>query len=450
MTDKRTTFCQLLIIGTLLTSLQTQAQIIAFEHINVIPMDKEQVLYDHRVIVDDDKIVAIEPAASAASIKADRVINVQGKYMLPGFSETHYHMTSNPDEEYKMLVANGVTSVRNMAEFDTYGMDAIALRTQANRPEVLAPHFFTAGPMIEAVNTKTPADATKQVAFHQTRGYDFIKVHDNLSLDTYLTLLEAAEKANIPVIGHAQRDMPLELTLRMKSVAHMEELINVFSKEQLVDDAFMSDVIKQVKDSGIVLSPTLTTFALISRYSEDKAFEQLKSRPETAYLAQSNLTEWASDDNKYRQHEWFTSPDSLKRLAKELDTLKRLTLQMHKAGVPLMVGSDTYGLQVPGFSLHDEMQMMVDAGLPAFDVLKAATVTGARYLNRFASAGTINEGKKAEFVILSANPLNDISQTRNIDGVMLKGQWLNKAALSGLLQQVAAARTLEKSQTVKN
>jgi imidazolonepropionase-like amidohydrolase len=101
-----------------------------------------------------------------------------------------------------------------------------------------------------------------------------------------------------------------------------------------------------------------------------------------------------------------------------------------------MVGTDTYGLQVPGFSMHDEMALLVDAGMPNYEVLKAATLTSARYLKRSSSAGSIGVGKNAEFVILTGNPLEDIKQTKNIEGVMLKGKWLNRSDLDALLEQV--------------
>lgn len=440
------TLIHALTLGSLAMTLPLQAQTIAFEPVNVLSMDKPGVQANQRVIVQNNKIVAIEPASQDASLKADKVVNSTGKYMLPGFAETHYHLTSSVAEEFKLLLANGVTSVRNMSDwpqYEQFGIDIIDVRAQANATP-LAPWFFTAGPPLEKHNLKTPADAIAMVKYHTQRDYDFIKVHDDFSADTYLTLLRHAEQANIAVIGHAQRDLPLDYSLRLKSIAHIEEFIYLYSKEQLNDDAFLQQLAKQIKDSGVYLSPTLGTFALIARYADDKRFEQLKNRPETALLAQSNLQQWAVDNNSYRQKTWFTAPESLERLAGELKLLQRITLFMHNAEVPLMVGSDTYGLQVPGFSLHDEMQLMHQSGMPAYDVLKAATATSARYLGRYAIAGTISVGKNAEFVLLNSDPLADINNTRDISGVMHKGQWLNRAELDKLLHQVEVARRKEK------
>jgi len=435
-----------LVSGLLFVGVQAQAETIAFEHITIIPMDKEQVLLNQRVIVEDAKIIIIESAGSPSSVKIDRVIDGKGQYMMPGFSETHYHQTSNADEEYKLLIANGVTSVRNMAEFDSrHGadQDAIATRKHANKIATLAPHFYTTGPMLDKSNLRSLEDAVAMVKFHQQRGYDFIKVHDNFAQDIYLTLLEQAEKAGIPVVGHAQRDMALEYSLRLTSLAHVEEFMNLFTKKQLADDEFLAQIAKQVKASGVYISPTLTTFALITRYADDNRFEQLKDRKETLYLAKSNIEQWGNDNNSYRQSDWFTAPESIIRLDDELKLLQRLTLAFHQAGVPIMVGTDTYGLQVPGFSMHDEMALMADAGMPNYEVLKAATVTSARYLKRSASAGTINVGKNAEFVILANNPLDNIENTKSVQGVMLKGKWLDRTALDTLLADVVISRKKE-------
>jgi imidazolonepropionase-like amidohydrolase len=294
--------------------------------------------------------------------------------------------------------------------------------------------------MLDKSNLKSVEDAIDTVKYHKQRGYDFIKVHDDFPQDIYLTLLDEAEKVGIPVVGHAQRDLPLEYSLRLTSLAHIEEFMYVYSKEELANEEFVAAIAKQVKDSGAFVSPTLSTFALLPRYSNDERFAKLKQRKETSYLAKHVIDMWGTEKNAFRGSEWFTAPESIIRLDNELKLLQKLTLAFYQAGVPIMVGTDTYGLQVPGFSMHDEMALMVDAGMPNYEVLKAATMTSARYLKRSANAGSLNVGKNAEFVILSGNPLMDISQTKNVQGVMLKGRWLNKKALNSLLEEVTEAR----------
>lgn len=433
----------LLILFTTTFGFQVQAETIVFDHINVIPMDQEHVLFDQRVIVVDDKIATIEPATTKLTVKADRTINCQGQFMLPGFSDTHYHQRVEKEEYqllYNLLIANGITSIRNMSE-DRH-QDAIAIREHANNKSELAPFYFTVGPQVNQSNVKTPEDAIKMVQNHKDRGYDFIKVHGNLHKKAYLTLLEEAEKQDIPVVGHTQRDKPLEYSLRLASIAHMEDIVMVFSEEGVkiaeINDQLAQQIARQVKDSGVYVSPTLGVVAQIQDFTDDIRFEKLKQRSVNRYLSKSVLHDSTGPD-AYSRQDIFLSPFGLEYIDKIISASKKLTLAMHNAGVPLMVGTDNFGMQVTGFSYHDEMKLMHEAGIPAYDVLKAATVTSARYLKRYASAGTISEGKNAEFVILSGNPLRNIEHTRDIVGIMLKDRWLDRKALDVLLQEVLNA-----------
>ncbi|MFT5521265.1 MAG: imidazolonepropionase-like amidohydrolase [Enterobacterales bacterium] len=436
------------VIGLLLiavASMQAKSETLVFDHVNVIPMDKEQVLYDHRVIVIDNKIISIEPASSKLNVKADRLIESAGQFMIPGLSDTHYHQigysTEADDLQYKMLIANGITSVLGMGEWG--GQDTIAIRNRSNKKSNLSPFFKTVGPQVDNNNVKTSEDAIKMVQHHKDRGYDFIKIHGNIAKDAYLTLLDEAEKAGIPTLGHTQRDKSFEFALRMASIVHAEDIVMAFSDEDNLavvdmDEKLAKDIATQVKDSGIYVAPTLSTVAMIQDWTDPKRFEALKSREINKYLPPADLAWWTSPKSDYHQ-KFFLSPLGLNYMKKVIKGTRLLTLALHKAGVPLLVGSDNFGIQVTGFSVHQEMQHLQDVGIPAYDILRAATVISARFLGRIASAGTINEGKNAEFVLLAKNPLTDIKNTKTITGVMLKGKWHDKNQLATMLQQVEDA-----------
>lgn len=434
----------------IMSSFYARAEVIAFENVNVIPMDEERVLYNHRVITDGEKIAAVESMGQETSIKADRKVDCRGKYMIPGLVDTHYHQPGSDPKEYdllyKTLLANGITTVVSMGEMD--GQDTIAIRERANKKENIAPIYYTVGPMLEPARLKTPQDAIDTVRFHKQRGYDFIKVHGDFSKETYLTLLDEAEKAHIRVIGHAQRLMPLEYTLRLAHIAHMEDILMVFSDEvnfnvSNINDQQAKSIAKQVKDSGAFVSPTLSILAIIQDYTDEKRFEILKKRPENAYLSKSTFREYTAPDENYRTA-LFLSPKGLAEVDKLVRNTKKLTQAFYKAGVPMLVGSDNFGMQIVGFSFHDEMEKMNNAGMPVYEVLNSATVMSARYLNRYPIAGTISVGKNAEFALLEENPLKDIKNTRNVQGIMLKGKWFDKSVLDQFLADVRDARGLEK------
>lgn len=446
-----------MVLGALaLSGTHAQAETIAFENVNVITMEARGVRFHQRVTVDGDRIIAISPVGTPPVIKAARTINCAGKFMIPGLIDTHYHQRGTAPEEYellyKLLLANGITTVVSMGEDE--GQDTIAIRAHASRDDVLAPIYYTVGAYLDDAILKTPADAAEVVQRHRRRGYDFVKVHGNLPLPVYLALLDEAAKAGIPVIGHAQRLMPLEYSLRMTHIAHMEEIVMVFSDDKNfrindIDRFQARRIARQIKDSGIYVSPTLSILARIEDYTDDARFESLKKRPVTAYLSRDEYDNYTTPGKEYRA-EFILSRKGIDGVAKLIKSARTLTRALYEAGVPLLVGSDNFGMQITGFSFHDEMEAMNKAGMPAYEVLNAATALSARYLGRQASAGTLSVGKKAEFVLLSKNPLVDIRNTRDVQGVMLKGRWLDRDALDEGLRDVAAARKLERQQSANH
>ncbi|MES2675857.1 MAG: amidohydrolase family protein [Pseudomonadota bacterium] len=424
-----------------------KAEIIAFENVNLITMEEDKLLHQYRVITDDDKIVDISPMAKPGKIIANRIINCAGKYLMPGLTDAHFHPRGAKTLQdmqlfYKLLIANGITTVVSMGE--DAGQDAIATREYANNKSNLAPFYFTAGPLLGSEDLKTPADAITTVKYHKKRGYDFIKVHEDFPKEVYFTLLREAQQAGIPVVGHAQRSLPLEYSLRLNLIVHMEEIVDIYSdmKNFLIADITAQqarDIAAQVKASGIYISPTLTVLAKIQDYRDDGRFNALKSRSESRYLTKQEFENYTTEDQEYRQ-ELFKRPNIIAAVDLLVTGTQTLTKAFYEAGVSMLVGSDNIGLQVTGFSIHEEMEAMNKAGMSTFAVLNSATLISARYLKRQAIAGTISVGKNAEFILLAENPLSDIRHTRNLQGVMLKGKWFDKKALEQMLVDVENGR----------
>lgn len=435
--------CFILCIKSITTILYAQENSISFENVNVIPMHKEIVLYNQRVIVSDGKIAVIEPASRKSMHKIDISIQAKDKYLIPGLAEMHYHLQNDVQDEFKLLIANGVTVARNMTEYP--GQNQIAIREKANNNELLAPYYVTTGPYLKADDLRTIEDVVKVVKKHHEKGYDFLKIADNLPKEIYLKLLEETTKYGIPIVGHGQRKLPLEYSLRMKSIAHIEEFMNIFDAQQKADTAYLKQVATTIKTSGLYVSPTLGIFEMISRYADDKKFEELKKSPEIKYLPKTYAAYCMTDSIHYRTNTWFTAPESLVRLHQELQWQKKFTRILYEAKVPLLAGSDTYGLFLPGFSLHRELELLNSSGLSTYETLKTATVNPSRYLNQMAMNGTITEGKFANLVLLNKNPLADIRNTRSIEGVVIKGKWLARNELDNILKNVENNCKLERN-----
>jgi hypothetical protein len=205
-----------------------------------------------------------------------------------------------------------------------------------------------------------------------------------------------------------------------------------------MDEKLAKDIATQVKDSGIYVAPTISTVAMIQDWTDPQRFEVLKVRPINKYLPKDALAWWLSPESDYFQP-FFKSEHGLEYIDKVIKGTRMLTTELHKAGVPLLIGSDSFGIQVTGFSVHEDMEQLQSVGVSPYHVLRAATVMPARFLKRTASAGTINEGKNAQFVLLDKNPLDDIKNTRAIAGVMLKGQWFERSQLDEMLKQAEEA-----------
>ena len=425
----------LLVLFFILTSLShAQSKTISFENVNVIAMNTDTILKNQRVIISNGKISKIVPASQKITNKIDFKIQASGKYLIPGFVETHYHLQNNIENEFKLLIANGITSARNMAEYN--GQDHINIREKTQKNTILSPHYYTTGRYLKREHLSTIDAVKKVVANHKKKGYDYLKIADNLPKHIYLKLLEVAQKEKIQVVGHAQRRLPLEYSLRMKSIAHIEEFMYIFNKEERNSASYLKQAAKEIKTSGIYVSPTLGIFEMISRYADKKKSAILIEDRNIKYLPKHYSDYWKSDKINYRTNTWFTTKKSLTRLENELKWQKEFTLLLHNQGVPLMSGSDTYGLFLPGFSLHHELELIHSSGLTTYETLKTATVNPARYFNTIAQSGTISEGKLADMILLDKNPLEDIRNTRTIAGVMIKGKWHDRKKLTKLLLEV--------------
>lgn len=428
-----------------------ESNITMIENVNVIPMNEEIILKNQDVVIVNDKIVSIHSnGAKKIDLQVNFRIDGTDKYLIPGLSEMHYHWRNNDrniETDFKLLIANGITTARNMAEYD--GQDHVMVRNKINKGQLLGPNYYTTGPYLQADKLQSVEDAIKVVRQHKDRGYDFIKIGDGdeISKDVYLKVLEEALKYKLDVIGHAQHNLHLEYSLRMKSIEHVEEFIYIFNtpndyKFLNNDKAFLNKKAKQIKASGIYVAPTLVIFEMITQYLDEDKFSKLKANIQAKYLPTKDSTYWLSDENHYRA-DFAKGKDNVGLGMNPLDFfnsyyewMKTFTKILSDHDVPLLSGSDTFGMVIPGFSLHKEFEFLQEVGLTPYEILKTSTIAPARYLNVMASEGTISDGKNANLVLLSKNPLKDIKNTKTIEGVMLKGKWLDRKQLDKLLLEV--------------
>lgn len=417
---------------------------LTIENVGVIPMTGDEMLCNQNVVLGNGTILMVAAVDTPLPFKVKHTIDGTGKYLIPGLSEMHYHFRSiDIESDFKLLIANGITTVRNMAEFE--GQDHLEIRSRIRSGTLPGPNYFTTGPYLTANDIPTKGAAVELVKRHREKGYDFLKIAGNLPKDIYLELLEQARIFGVPVVGHAQRHLPPEFTMRMKSIEHIEEFLYLPGEKEgttLFNDSPKPEILAlQLRSAGIYVGTTLAVFDFINDCLDDEAFQALQKHEHVKYLAKKERESFLTERNDYRKlrNREFDGVKAPVLFGQYFSWMKSFARHLSDNGVSLLSGSDTYGMVIVGFSLHKEFELLQETGISPYDILRASTVNPARYLQTYASEGTITEGKHANLVLLNKNPLDDIRNTRAIEGVCLNGEWFDRVRLDKMLQEVEDA-----------
>lgn len=442
-----------------------------FENVNVVPMNEEYVLTNKAVAVRNGEIVAILDQALADDIEVSTRVDAAGKYLMPGLTDMHIHMRMDPQAAFNLFLANGVTSVFNMGLADRNGdveIDHLLLREDVAAGRMDGPRYLVSGPQLHAEELPTLAEVEPMLEHHVEQGYDVIKVHGPLNNDIYDSLLSGARERGLRVTGHTQHLRPLSDSLSANAIEHMEEFVyasrdpahgaaaagsleNYLAAyfphaERMSDLAYRAPVVREVAESGIYLDPTLIIYKYILVYISDDLFAELQSDERLAYLPKRTRDEYMNPKtNEYRTGfarligEYLGGQDAVvAHVARNVETFSALLLEMHEAGVPLLLGTDLFGAVVPGFSVHQELELMVDAGLTPFEALRTGTVNVAAYLDETDIRGTVEVGKLADFILVADNPLADIGNAADVRGVFSHGKWRSESHIANLFIKAKA------------
>jgi len=416
------------------TSAET-TETFAFVDFNVVPLDEAlepgRILPNHVVVVQDGIVTATGPTGLIDVPPDAQIISGDGTgYLVPGFVDAHVHLEDAREDILPLFLANGVTTVFNLEGDERH----LALRDRVRLPDYEGPAIFTAGPFLDESNVRTPADARRMVAAQQAAGYDFLKVHGEFSEDVYSVLLETARSVDIAVVGHAPRNLSFDAILEygQAGITHAEELI--YTEFSSLDPTGLDAVARRVAEAGTWLTPTLSVFGSISdQWASPEGLAARLARPETRYLPTALRRSWETSDV-------YTGRPARERGRIEAmrDFHEPLIRSMYEAGVPLLTGTDTpLPGMVPGFSLHDEFDALVAAGLPPEDVLAAATLSAGTFLrqrvNDGINLGTLTPGARADIVLVDSNPFEGLDALRRPRGVMARGRWYDRSALDALL-----------------
>lgn len=417
-------------------------QIAAFIHVNVVPMTQDQVLRDQTVLVEKGRIAFI--GRGIAIPEGAEVIEGDGRFLSPGLADMHSH--SDTREDLKVYLANGVTTILNMGGASAGFMDSI--RPGANRGALPGPHVYAAfrvdgSPQYNNFFVTTPDEARAIVRIAKTNGYDFIKVYNDLSPECFEALIEEGKALHVPIVGHGVTAVGLrkQLDAGQVMVAHTEEfLYTVFygpgdiPEAGAPDPSKIPDAINFVLRDKAFVTADLNTYATIARqWGKPAVAAAYLHSPDVRYLGPSDRILWAREDYKKRRGS----------LDARAAFLQRFTKAMSDAGVPLIAGTDAPSIPglVAGFSLHDDLKALIEAGLTPYQALATATRTPGEFIRQSLGEqvpfGTVTVGARADLVLSQENPLANLATLRRPIGVMAAGRWYSAKELSGLLQSVA-------------
>jgi tetratricopeptide (TPR) repeat protein len=407
-------------------SSTVKGRVAAFVNVNVVPMDKDGVLLNQTVIVSDGRISEIGPAASTKIPAGAQRIDGKGKYLMPGLVDMHVHMHST--QEFPLYLANGVTTVYNLNGRPAHLLwrDAVA------RGEIIGPTIYTCGPTIR---TAQKAEEARQLVEEQSRaGYDSIKIYNGVSKEAYEVLIAEAKKHNMLYVGHIPREPGLEGVLKAgQAVAHAEEYIYTFFKNNSDDESRIPEAAALTRDAHVQVILTLVAYDHILQQATD--LRAMLARPETKYLAPWIEKSWEPGTNDYEKR--FANDKGRADLTKGLAFQKKLVREMHRDGVRIMVGTDAMNPGVvPGFSVHEELQHLIEVGFTPFEALQAGTQYPADFLRGSSEFGTVTKGKRADLILVEGNPLQDVARAAHPSGVMVRGRWLTAAQLARMLEDV--------------
>ena len=371
----------------LLSQPNAQPTATAFVGVAVIPMDKEAVVQNQTVVVRDGKIASIAPAGSA-QVPADAVrVDGKGKFLMPALAEMHAHIPGGkaPDSAIErtlfLYVASGVTTIRGMLGDPRH----LTYRASVVNGAVLGPRIYTSGPSFNGKSAPTKDVAVEAVIAQKKMGYDLLKIHPGVPREAFDAMVAKAHELKIPFAGHVPADVGLHRALeaRYGSIDHLDGYVEALVKGNPESQFFGVNLMGQVDESGIPALVKATqaagvwqvpTQVLLDNLLNDETDAALAARPEMKYVLQAtDIENWT----KQRQNFQKIPPEERKKL---LSIRRRLIKDMHAAGVPFALGSDAPQMwNVPGFSIHRELQSLIDAGLTPYQALKTGTVNVGLY-----------------------------------------------------------------------
>lgn len=423
--SRRVSFAGAVVVSAVLVAQGSAT--VALTHVSVIDVVSGEVRPDMTVVVADGRITSVESAASVRIPPSAQMHDAAGAFVIPGLWDMHVHWL---DEDYvPLFIANGVTGVRIMWGAPQHQQ----WRRAIERGKMIGPRLVIGSAIIDGPNPVWPrsvvaADAKEGRAAVDAAirdGAEFIKVYSRLPRDAYFAIAEESKRRGVPFAGH----VPNSVTTEEASDAGQASIEHLTGMRREFPGAFDAQkaaaLFERFRRNHTWQVPTLTVLRSNALRTDPAYLRDARLR----YLPADMVRRWANAAEAPRSPaDIRAGPETFK---KEVD----LVGAMYRAGVDLLAGTDvTNPFCLPGFSLHDELALLVDAGLTPLDALRTATLNPARFLKKDSESGSVAAGKAADLVVLDANPLADIRNTTKIRAVVAAGRYYDRGALDHMLR----------------
>jgi imidazolonepropionase-like amidohydrolase len=434
-------------------------QLVAFTHVTVIDATGRPPQADMTVVVRDGRIASLGKAGQVQVPGETQVVAAAGKFLIPGLWDMHVH-TVSPDY-FPLYLANGITGVRDMHSF--FPDAPLQWRKNIAAGKILGPRMVVAGALVDGDHPFWPGSlvATDEqsgraaVRTLKAKGVDFIKVYSKLPRAAFLAIADEATKQGLVFAGHVPESVTAAEAsdAGQKSMEHLYGILPACSTQETELHKQLAAALAQPDNTAVRAAMRRADSKALGSYSEDKAQAlfarfvkngtwqvptltvlralvslddpQFTNDPRTAYMPAYILGMWKAKP---------PPADALAEMKKVYSKKLDMVRAMHRAGVKMLAGTDvTNPFCFPGFSLHDELALLVKAGLTPLEALQSATRGPAEFLGKQQELGTVEAGKWGDLVLLDADPLQDITNTRKVAGVVIAGKFLPKSELDAML-----------------
>jgi len=428
---------------------------IAFTHVNVLPMTAETVLADQTVVVVDGRITEVGAAGDVMLGRGATVIDGTDQYLMPGLAEMHAHVPpgDNPPRDAVedllfLYVANGITTIRGMLGSDYQ----IPLADELEQSQLLGPNFYVAAPSLNGTTAPTAEAAEGLIRAAKESGYDLMKIHPGIPLDAWDRMAEVAEEVNLTFGGHVPADVGLVHAIEtgMSTVDHLDGYVQAIASDNVqaqvnagtislgglvegVDEGKLAEIVQLTIDNDVYVVPTMYLWENLYGFPDTDA---ILSQPEMKYVSQSQRDAW-------RRQSEGNARGGEEEVATYLALRKQVLKGLSDAGAGILMGTDSPQMfNVPGYALHRELQVVAEAGISNYEILKSGTAWVGKYvadhLELDGSFGTVAAGQRADLVLLGSNPMDDLENLTDRVGVMVRGRWVSRKEIDLGLAALAA------------